>query len=75
MHNVLVTGGSRGIGLGIAQRLAGAGYNVIAVSRRESDELRKAIEEAASDGGGRLHFRIGSFNRFGWHAPTYGPGP
>jgi 3-oxoacyl-[acyl-carrier protein] reductase len=57
MHNVLVTGGSRGIGLGIAQRLAGAGYNVIAVARRESDELRKAIEEAASHGNGRLHFR------------------
>jgi 3-oxoacyl-[acyl-carrier protein] reductase len=57
MHNVLVTGGSRGIGLGIAQRLAGAGYNVIAVARRESDELRKAIEEAASHGGGGLHFR------------------
>jgi 3-oxoacyl-[acyl-carrier protein] reductase len=57
MHNVLVTGGSRGIGLAIAQRLAGAGYNVIAVARRESDELRKAIEEAASHGSGRLHFR------------------
>jgi 3-oxoacyl-[acyl-carrier protein] reductase len=57
MHNVLVTGGSRGIGLGIAQRLAGAGYNVIAVARRESDELRKAIEQAASHGNGRLHFR------------------
>jgi 3-oxoacyl-[acyl-carrier protein] reductase len=57
MHNVLVTGGSRGIGLAIAQRLAGAGYNVIAVARRESDELRKAIEEAASHESGRLHFR------------------
>jgi 3-oxoacyl-[acyl-carrier protein] reductase len=57
MHNVLVTGGSRGIGLAIAQRLAGAGYNVIAVSRRESDELRGAIDEATSHGSGRLHFR------------------
>jgi 3-oxoacyl-[acyl-carrier protein] reductase len=57
MHNVLVTGGSRGIGLAIAQRLAGAGYNVIAVARRESDELRAAIGEATSDGSGRLHFR------------------
>jgi 3-oxoacyl-[acyl-carrier protein] reductase len=36
MHNVLVTGGSRGIGLAIAQRLPTAGYNVIAVARRES---------------------------------------
>src|SRR5215469_5555327 len=54
MRNVLVTGGSRGIGLGIAQRLADAGFNVIAVARRESDELRAAIAEARQ---GNLHFR------------------
>ena len=54
MRNVLVTGGSRGIGLAIAGRLAGAGFNVIAVSRRESDELRAAITEAKQ---GNLHFR------------------
>ncbi|NUR13716.1 MAG: SDR family NAD(P)-dependent oxidoreductase [Bradyrhizobium sp.] len=53
MHNVLVTGGSRGIGLAIGRRLVGAGYNVIAVARRESDELKAAIAES----GGRLHFR------------------
>ena len=40
MHNVVVTGGSRGIGLAISRRLVAAGYNVIAVARRESDELR-----------------------------------
>jgi 3-oxoacyl-[acyl-carrier protein] reductase len=54
MRNVLVTGGSRGIGLGIAQRLADAGFNVVAVARRESDELRTAIGEAKQ---GNLHFR------------------
>ena len=48
MHNVLVTGGSRGIGLAIARRLAGAGYNVIAVARRESDELREPIGDVGS---------------------------
>ena len=53
MRNVLVTGGSRGIGLAIAQRLATAGYNVIAVARRESSELRRAISEL---GHGGLHF-------------------
>ena len=46
MHNVLVTGGSRGIGLSIARRLVAAGYHVIAVARRESEELQNAIEEA-----------------------------
>jgi 3-oxoacyl-[acyl-carrier protein] reductase len=57
MHNVVVTGGSRGIGLAIARRLAGAGYNVVAVARRESDELREAIEAAAKQGNGRVRFR------------------
>jgi 3-oxoacyl-[acyl-carrier protein] reductase len=56
MHNVVVTGGSRGIGLAIARRLAAAGYNVIAVARRESDELREAIRAVASQGAGGLHF-------------------
>ncbi|UGX92700.1 SDR family NAD(P)-dependent oxidoreductase [Bradyrhizobium barranii subsp. barranii] len=53
MHNVLVTGGSRGIGLAIGKRLADAGYNVIAAARRESEELRAAIGLSER----RLHFR------------------
>jgi 3-oxoacyl-[acyl-carrier protein] reductase len=62
MHNVLVTGGSRGIGLAIARRIAAAGYNVIAVARRESDELREAIGEVVkqglvNQGLGGLHFK------------------
>ena len=56
MRNVLLTGGSRGIGLAIAQRLAVAGYHVVAVARRESDDLRDAIT-AAAKGSGRLTFR------------------
>ena len=57
MHNVLVTGGSRGIGLAIARRIAAAGYNVIAVARRESDGLREAIRDVTKQGAGGLHFR------------------
>jgi 3-oxoacyl-[acyl-carrier protein] reductase len=57
MHNVVVTGGSRGIGLAIAQRLAAAGYHVIAVARRESDALCEAIGNVVKQGRGGLHFR------------------
>ena len=34
MHNVVVTGGSRGLGLGIAQKLAASGFQVVAIARR-----------------------------------------
>ena len=57
MHNVLVTGGSRGIGLAIARRIAAAGYNVIAVARSESDALRETIRDVVKQGTGGLHFR------------------
>jgi 3-oxoacyl-[acyl-carrier protein] reductase len=56
MRNVLVTGGSRGIGLAIARRLAAADFQVIAVARRESEEFRSAVRENEK-GAGRLHFR------------------
>jgi len=56
MRNVIVTGGSRGIGLGIARTLAGAGYSVIAVARQERSELTSAIGEANRSNTGSLHF-------------------
>ena len=46
MRNVVVTGGSRGLGLGIARRLAGAGYRAIAIARKETAQLTAAIKEA-----------------------------
>jgi 3-oxoacyl-[acyl-carrier protein] reductase len=52
MAEVLVTGGSRGIGLAIVQRLAAAGYGVIALARKQSPELTAAMEAAP----GRVRF-------------------
>jgi 3-oxoacyl-[acyl-carrier protein] reductase len=48
MNNVLVTGGSRGLGLAIASRLASCGYRVIALARNETQELRAAIDRLAT---------------------------
>lgn len=46
MRNVIVTGGSRGLGLGIAKTLCTAGYRVIAVARTQTEALEAAIGEA-----------------------------
>lgn len=56
MGSVIVTGGSRGIGLSIASSLANAGYRVMTVARKESAELRRAIDEAAGAGKGSIGF-------------------
>jgi len=42
--NVIVTGGSRGLGLAIARNLATAGYQVIAIARHETDQLACAMQ-------------------------------
>jgi len=55
-RGVLVTGGSRGLGLGIARKLVVAGYRVIAVARRNSKDVTAAMAEAAGAGRGTLHF-------------------
>jgi 3-oxoacyl-[acyl-carrier protein] reductase len=54
--NVLVTGGTRGLGLAIARKLASVGYRVLAVARRESEELASAAREAECERHGALHF-------------------
>jgi 3-oxoacyl-[acyl-carrier protein] reductase len=56
MRNVIVTGGSRGLGLGIAQVLKGAGYHVIAVARKPSDPLDALISAGDAAGGGSVKF-------------------
>lgn len=57
MRNVLVTGGSRGLGLAIASELAGAGYRVIAVARKSTAELTYATQAAAAGNVGAIEFR------------------
>jgi 3-oxoacyl-[acyl-carrier protein] reductase len=47
MRNVVVTGGSRGLGLAISTKLAAAGYRAIAVARKESREVTEAIASSA----------------------------
>jgi 3-oxoacyl-[acyl-carrier protein] reductase len=57
MRNVVVTGGSRGLGLAIVRALAGAGYRVLAVARSESAELAEAMAAAKKGGSEAVVFR------------------
>ena len=56
LRSVLVTGGSRGLGLAIAQKLAAVDYRVIAVARKKSEDLITASAEADRAGRGALLF-------------------
>ncbi len=57
MRNVIVTGGSRGLGLAMVRTLAAAGYSVVAVARSESVELRTLAAEMVESKTGAVHFR------------------
>jgi 3-oxoacyl-[acyl-carrier protein] reductase len=57
MRNVIVTGGSRGLGLAMSAALAGAGYRVIAVARKPSAQLTAAASKATQEGRGAIEFR------------------
>jgi 3-oxoacyl-[acyl-carrier protein] reductase len=56
MRNVVVTGGSRGLGLGIVRRLTAEGYRAIAVARNMNDQLAAAMEQAEQTSPGSLSF-------------------
>jgi len=57
MRNVIVTGASRGLGLAMGSALAGTGYRVIAVARKNSAELTAAAAKAGQEGRGAIEFR------------------
>ncbi|HET7755762.1 MAG TPA: SDR family NAD(P)-dependent oxidoreductase [Steroidobacteraceae bacterium] len=57
MRSVIVTGASRGLGLGIAAQLASSGFRVIAIARGETEALRAATAAALQAGRGAIHFR------------------
>jgi 3-oxoacyl-[acyl-carrier protein] reductase len=43
MRSIIVTGGSRGLGLGITRVLTRAGYHVIVIARQKSEDLTAAM--------------------------------
>jgi 3-oxoacyl-[acyl-carrier protein] reductase len=57
MRSVIVSGASRGLGLGISTALAAQGYRVIAVARTESEALIAARDAAAQAAQGEIVFR------------------
>ena len=57
MPNVVVTGASRGLGLGVAHKLTTVGYNVIGIARRDSERLSSVMRQVERSGQGSLHFR------------------
>jgi 3-oxoacyl-[acyl-carrier protein] reductase len=56
MSNVIVTGGSRGLGLATARKLAASGYRTIVVARKESAQLAEAIAEASRGDADAIRF-------------------
>lgn len=54
MDSVIVTGGNRGLGLAISQKLARAGYSVIAIARSEPDEFSAIAQQIAGNRVGAL---------------------
>ncbi len=53
----LITGGTRGIGLGIARQLAAQGYGLALNGRREEDEVKPVMEELEQKAPGVIYCR------------------
>jgi 3-oxoacyl-[acyl-carrier protein] reductase len=63
MLNVLVTGGSRGLGLEIGRELAAAGYSVVAAARGMSPDLSAAMADVKASGVGALSFAAADLSK------------
>jgi 3-oxoacyl-[acyl-carrier protein] reductase len=57
VRNVIVTGASRGLGLGVARKLVASDYRVLAIARHESDELRTIMRTLDGSRRDLLHFK------------------
>jgi 3-oxoacyl-[acyl-carrier protein] reductase len=55
-RNVVVTGGSRGLGLAIVRRLLADGYTVAAVARKTNERFDAALADAEAARSGSLRF-------------------
>jgi 3-oxoacyl-[acyl-carrier protein] reductase len=69
MQNVIVTGGSRGLGLEMVRTLAAAGYRIIALARGSTEQLMAAGRAAADSGRGAIEFRACDLSDLGQIAP------
>src|SRR6266446_2657612 len=56
VRNVVVTGGSRGLGLGIVRKLTAEGYRAVAIARQMNDQLASTMAHAEQTCPGSLHF-------------------
>ncbi len=59
MRSVIVTGGSRGLGLGISEKLAGDGFQVIVIARTQTNAFEEAAERIAAKSSGAMLFHAG----------------
>jgi 3-oxoacyl-[acyl-carrier protein] reductase len=57
VQTIIVTGGSRGLGLGITRKLVTAGYRVVAIARNPGEQLTSAMRELDKDDQSSLLFR------------------
>jgi 3-oxoacyl-[acyl-carrier protein] reductase len=57
MANVIVTGASRGLGLGIARELALVGHRVIAIARQSNEQFEAVVSDLKSKGSGEVLLR------------------